>query len=151
MDKDDANVVCSVCLEPVEDDGERHKMTTCSHVFHRRCVTSWTLAQLMNGPRCPLCRTNIPELVDNNEREQVTADDSVYDVFAKQPGMSQVLNAVSQKTSEKQQEYINRLRAAKDNPADMEAILIDLLTPEMMVTMNKAFRATVGLPPHPRN
>lgn len=48
------NNSCCVCLEVISEEQE-YKKWTCSHKFHKNCITSWNKG-------CPLCRTT--ELVN---------------------------------------------------------------------------------------
>jgi hypothetical protein len=48
---------CSICLLPIEGEGET---TTCNHTFHLNCVNHWK-SQCPNKS-CPICRTPQPNL-----------------------------------------------------------------------------------------
>ena len=55
-----AEVVCTVCVEPIVLPGKLNGATDpavcmrgCAHVFHRGCLIRW----LSTHPSCPNCRT----------------------------------------------------------------------------------------------
>ena len=41
---------CSICLE--KNGKESHAVTTCGHVFHKKCISTW----YNTDRRCPMCR-----------------------------------------------------------------------------------------------
>ena len=46
--------LCSVCLEEIEEGG-RHRLLQCGHVFHMRCIDEW----LCKDAHCPNCKTDL--------------------------------------------------------------------------------------------
>ena len=59
---------CIVCLNelsqiPIEQsDTNIFLKTPCNHKFHKKCLLDW----LKEKHLCPVCRTNIPEYLDDN-------------------------------------------------------------------------------------
>jgi hypothetical protein len=45
--------VCSICLESISMRHQQIGRTSCNHVFHHRCLSSW----LAHKKQCPVCRT----------------------------------------------------------------------------------------------
>ena len=53
---------CSICLDPVDAKISGRVETSCGHVFHFKCLTSWFSEQ--GESSCPLCRKKPTELED---------------------------------------------------------------------------------------
>ena len=49
------NEDCSICMEPLQD-RMTCLITSCKHVFHRKCIRYMFK---LNGSTCPLCRKNL--------------------------------------------------------------------------------------------
>mmetsp|Transcript_74582 Transcript_74582/g.151462 ORF Transcript_74582/g.151462 Transcript_74582/m.151462 type:complete len:82 (-) Transcript_74582:61-306(-) len=49
---------CRVCLSDYEP-GEDIVRLPCMHYAHARCMEEW----LVRSPRCPVCRTNVREVL----------------------------------------------------------------------------------------
>lgn len=67
-DAADAEFNCTICQERFEPVQEIRRIEYCSHIFHHICIDQWFLSSV----RCPLCRHDIRELIDESEM-----DDSV--------------------------------------------------------------------------
>ena len=48
--------VCPICLEEIEV-GEYQRQLSCSHVFHKKCIDKWIIADV--NCSCPLCRMDL--------------------------------------------------------------------------------------------
>ena len=47
---------CPICLESLKHTKQKDiHITTCKHVFHRKCINEWTCKR----PYCPLCRNKL--------------------------------------------------------------------------------------------
>ena len=53
---------CAICLDPVSAKTTGRLETTCGHVFHFKCLSSWFSKQ--GESSCPLCRQKPTELED---------------------------------------------------------------------------------------
>ena len=62
------HVDCSICLNPVEAKTTGRVETTCGHVFHFKCLTSWFSEQ--DESSCPMCRQKPTELEDFSKEEE---------------------------------------------------------------------------------
>lgn len=57
-----SNLCCSICLDCFDcssTSGEQANefcVTSCGHLFHRNCITRWSLQQLNADNCCPICR-----------------------------------------------------------------------------------------------
>ncbi|KAJ9694666.1 hypothetical protein PVL29_010236 [Vitis rotundifolia] len=51
---------CSICLEEFASGMEEASRMPCSHVYHTHCIVKW----LEYNHLCPLCRFEMPKLVD---------------------------------------------------------------------------------------
>ena len=58
---------CSICLDPVDAKISGRVETSCGHVFHFKCLTSWFSKQ--NESTCPLCRQKPKELEDLTHKD----------------------------------------------------------------------------------
>jgi len=48
---------CPICMCPLDDGSERHlAVTSCTHVFHAQCLTSFENFDSFKEPSCPCCR-----------------------------------------------------------------------------------------------
>lgn len=56
---------CRVCLEEFVPDGEIVRLP-CMHYAHTRCMEEW----LLRSSCCPVCRTNVREVMGNSEFEE---------------------------------------------------------------------------------
>ena len=63
---------CSICLNP-NSEGGQPVMTACKHVFHRHCIESWAKIK----SECPECRQEFEESVQEEEKEEKGALESV--------------------------------------------------------------------------
>ena len=70
-------MVCSICLLPINND---QRTTACNHIFHGGCLDQW----LSQNPTCPLCRSALPRLNDDDDEtdaeDEGIAEDE-FDVF----------------------------------------------------------------------
>ena len=48
---DDDEIICSICLEKINDKCNNLKLK-CAHIFHNDCINTW----LNTNNKCPLCR-----------------------------------------------------------------------------------------------
>jgi len=56
--------MCSICLSEFEDGQEVMEMPCDKrHLFHAHCVSQW----LRTSQNCPLCRSNIPQKIDESD------------------------------------------------------------------------------------
>jgi hypothetical protein len=62
------HVDCSICLNPVEAKTTGRVETSCGHVFHFKCLTSWFSNQ--DDSSCPMCRQKPTELEDFSKEEE---------------------------------------------------------------------------------
>ena len=51
---------CSICMEALHDPDEEQAqekitITSCEHVFHKKCIDTW----MLNNNICPICRTRL--------------------------------------------------------------------------------------------
>lgn len=61
--------LCSICHDDITDAPESLAASVlfpCSHMFHRECILHWFHQQ----QRCPMCSTNIDELVERAEKQK---------------------------------------------------------------------------------
>jgi hypothetical protein len=47
---------CAICLSAFGD--KRLSLTSCSHCFHKNCLTSFEKYDTYYEKRCPICRSN---------------------------------------------------------------------------------------------
>jgi hypothetical protein len=47
---------CAICLSGFGD--KRVCITSCSHCFHKNCLTSFEIYDIYYEKRCPICRSN---------------------------------------------------------------------------------------------
>jgi myosin heavy subunit len=50
---------CSICMEPSVGLHPDSVKTSCNHVFHKRCITSWLFSDRSASSNCPNCRSDI--------------------------------------------------------------------------------------------
>ena len=77
---------CSICLNAVDAKTTGRVETTCGHVFHFKCLTSWFSKQAESS--CPMCRQKATEFEDfaqeeedeeeSEEEEEEEEDDTIY-------------------------------------------------------------------------
>ncbi|KAJ1274156.1 hypothetical protein BS78_05G041100 [Paspalum vaginatum] len=68
---------CVVCLEALDETGQKLRMMPCSHIFHQRCIFKWLL---VNGV-CPICQFALP----SQEEAERLLDDEQEEEEARQP------------------------------------------------------------------
>ena len=44
---------CTICLQPIENDGQHNYMLGCNHRFHTECIVNWFRT---GHSTCPICR-----------------------------------------------------------------------------------------------
>ncbi|KAI4346997.1 hypothetical protein L6164_007851 [Bauhinia variegata] len=59
---------CAVCLENLATGDECRLLPICKHSFHAQCVDTW----LLKTPFCPICRTRVGSIRDENDHETTT-------------------------------------------------------------------------------
>ena len=64
---------CSICLDSVDAKTTGRVETTCGHVFHFKCLTSWFSKQAESS--CPMCRQKATEFEDFAQEEDEHEDD----------------------------------------------------------------------------
>ena len=75
-------VDCSICLDTVDPKTTGRVETSCGHVFHFKCISSWFSKQ--DESNCPMCRKKPTEFEDfskdedeNEEEEEEDEDEAV--------------------------------------------------------------------------
>jgi len=63
---------CAICLDAVDAKTTGRVETTCGHVFHFKCLTSWFSKQAESS--CPMCRQKATEFEDFAEEEDEDED-----------------------------------------------------------------------------
>ena len=61
---------CSICMEKFLEGDQIRELPGCGHIFHAECVAEWLKLQ----PSCPVCRRNIAETLDDQEKRQGTPE-----------------------------------------------------------------------------
>ena len=60
---------CAICQESISSGA--CKIRQCGHVYHRQCILSW----LGMNVRCPVCRHDIRENVEEDQSSQTPSDE----------------------------------------------------------------------------
>ena len=60
---------CSICMEKFLEGDQIRELPGCGHIFHAECVTEWLKLQ----PSCPVCRRNVAETLDDQEKRKQPA------------------------------------------------------------------------------
>mmetsp|Transcript_55946 Transcript_55946/g.121079 ORF Transcript_55946/g.121079 Transcript_55946/m.121079 type:complete len:216 (-) Transcript_55946:86-733(-) len=60
-DNGEGDAECRVCLSDYQPDEEIVRLP-CMHYAHTRCIEEW----LVRSPKCPVCRSSIPEMLNND-------------------------------------------------------------------------------------
>ena len=70
--KDDKyhTIECSICMEKFLEGDQIRELPGCGHIFHAECVAEWLKLQTS----CPVCRRNIAETLDDQEKRQGTPE-----------------------------------------------------------------------------
>ena len=61
-------IKCPICKEYIS---ENIRKTACDHLFCDKCITRW----LANNTKCPLCRLDLRELIENDNELDNEADE----------------------------------------------------------------------------
>jgi len=64
---------CSICLDAVDAKTTGRVETTCGHVFHFKCLTSWFSKQAESS--CPMCRQKATEFEDFAQEDEEDEED----------------------------------------------------------------------------
>jgi hypothetical protein len=64
---------CSICLDAVDAKTTGRVETTCGHVFHFKCLTSWFSKQAESS--CPMCRQKATEFEDFAQEDEEDEDE----------------------------------------------------------------------------
>ena len=65
---------CRICMETLNTDDIIRKLNTCNHTFHLTCIDQW----FRNHTRCPICRNDIRDSIEEDVNEIETNDDDEY-------------------------------------------------------------------------
>ena len=60
---------CSICMEKFLEGDQIRELPGCGHIFHAECVAEWLKLQTS----CPVCRRNIAETLDDQEKRKQPA------------------------------------------------------------------------------
>ena len=77
--KDGTN--CTICIEKFRNNKSKVSVTSCGHVFHYKCLSSWLTKNVVN-PKCPNCNHNFlldiknEDLVNNNNNNNINVQES---------------------------------------------------------------------------
>ncbi|KAK4416110.1 RING-H2 finger protein ATL3 [Sesamum alatum] len=67
---------CAICLSDVCGGDRYRKLPECGHCFHAECIDAWFKSQ----STCPLCRTQVPEMIRVKEINDYRWGDLISDV-----------------------------------------------------------------------
>ena len=79
---------CSICLDAIDAKMSGRVETSCGHVFHFKCLTSWFSNQ--DDSSCPMCRKKPTELEDFAHEDDEEEDEEEEDEHSELLGLSRV-------------------------------------------------------------
>jgi hypothetical protein len=111
------NSECTICREATLGDSKTDttiiKITDCSHIFHRMCITEW-LETDEGAKTCPICRDALFDKPDRVAAAFASMNDACADAMEQE--YWQETDAVWEaELAEEQAEYEAELRSAEEN------------------------------------
>lgn len=96
---------CSICLEPLTQETSNCSLPGCSHTFHVACM----LNTVQYDTRCPICRNEIPNVLNKNEDHESTiiSLETIYNDYQRK--RRNYLN--KRRRVIKQNKYVDKLNA----------------------------------------
>ncbi|KAL0339157.1 UNVERIFIED_CONTAM: RING-H2 finger protein ATL60 [Sesamum angustifolium] len=67
---------CAICLSDVCGGDRYRKLPECGHCFHAQCIDAW----FKSHSTCPLCRTQVPQMISLNGDHHYRWSDLISDV-----------------------------------------------------------------------
>ncbi|KAL0410799.1 UNVERIFIED_CONTAM: RING-H2 finger protein ATL5 [Sesamum latifolium] len=67
---------CAICLSDVRGGDRYRKLPECGHCFHAECIDAWFKAH----STCPLCRTQVPQMIPVNGNHDYRWGDLISNV-----------------------------------------------------------------------
>mgnify|MGYP003689031605 FL=1 len=66
---------CTICMENFTNNSIVRKINGCGHLFHINCIDTW----LEENITCPVCRTDLREIENNEEMDINIEEDNIED------------------------------------------------------------------------
>ena len=68
---------CSICLDLLNKESDQIVVTSCRHIFHKKCLIKWFKSDIKNNnsfTSCPICR----EVIYNENDDDFDLKPSFY-------------------------------------------------------------------------